>query len=804
MIRALRRYLSSAEAVKSDVEFSTHADAIIRVALQYAVFCLAEWVISKTRDTKYALSQDIDFQVLRRPTDGSLIQSLLKLMVECENLGLKGISKVAWAPLADGLDCRALLGVEPENLEGLLSVHVRRRNDGSGHGLPGGYNRRSEQNLVDTVLDCLEPVIPLARGTDASPIFLFPGADALKLKLLRSFDGEVCLVRSIRASGAGKCVVKAQIHKSLGKRDDVVYETEDILTAAPEFRGQSVDVTTTDVDGWSPLASIPEPLTDTFLGRESQIGELKEWYDYMDSKACLVFGDGGIGKTTLVSEFLNRIVRGVLRVEWKPELIYFYTAKRTRWGLRGLEVINPATSGASDVALSLARGLEGPVGREWYSLDSRGAVARLSTLLASYGLSRDKVLLVVDNAETLAQSDDDVVALAKIMRDLTRYIARVIVTSRRREHIEAQLLEIPTLSEDESEAFLRERAKTLSVKHVQQAGSSTLRSYARKLGQKPLVLEVFMQSLTEPDTSLDRAFARVQQMQNKDLGEFLYADAWQRIGEPLRQLLLLMSRVGEVHDEVLLKLCASECGVSVLEAQRAIDESRGIAGVSRVGGSLQVTFTPEFMRFCSGRVVNINGNEFPDASIIKRVGVRYRHFQSSMNRQIFDKTGKAFRHPLARAAYKAAMDGDESEADKWYELAVGADASNAALHDRYAYFLMSRGKFSRASDQAASAVQLESNVAEFHFTRGMIESRLGLSRDALRSLSSAQRLGKPTHLCALQMAYAYCKSMPPDYDGAQTALAVARVVEVTDPYRLKHLGECDRLAARIRGRRSGS
>lgn len=798
MIKGLRAYLKAVKDVESNTEFSTHADAIIRVALQYAVFALAEWVIQETRASPHRqLTQDIDFQSLRKPTDGTLTQLFIKLVVECENLGLKGMSKIVWAPLNENVPCEQLLDAEPSNLEGLLTAHVRRRNNGAGHGLPGGHIRDAEYSLVTTLLDRIEPVIPLTRAGEASPNFIFPGAAALKLNLLRSFDGSVYLIRQIRSTNTGKCIVKVQVQRSIGEREETTYEAEDVLSAAPELRNQSIDLLETSVQGWQPLASIPEPMTEAFFGRDEEMRELQDWFDYMDSKACLVFGDGGMGKTTLVVEFLSRVIDGTISVAWRPDLIYFYTAKRTRWGLNGLEVINPSVCGASDVALSLARALEGAVGREWYSLQSSEAVARLSTLLGSYGLTRDRSLLVIDNAETLAQSDDDVVALTKTIRELTRYVARVVVTSRRREHVEAQLLEIPTLSEDESELFLRKRGKALDVAHINQAGSSTLKAYARKLGQKPLVLEVFIQSLTEPNTSLERAFSRVQQMQNKDLGEFLYSDAWQRIGAPLRRLLLLMSRVGEVHDEVLLKLCASECGVSVLEAQRAIDESRGIAGISRVGGSLQVTFTPEFMRFCAGRTATLNGKEFPDSAAVDKVGRRYRHFQASMSREVFDKTGMAFRHPLARAAYRAATDGDDSEADAWYELAVGADSSNAALHDRYAYFLMSRGYLERARDRAASAVQLEPQVAEFRFTKGMIESKLGLSRDALQSLSMSQKLGKPVHLCALQMAYAYSKSSPPDYSNARTALMVAREVTPDDPYRFKHLSECDRLAKRI-------
>lgn len=799
MLKALKLYLDEARRVGSDVEFAAHADAIVRAALQYSTFSLAEWVIEKHRGSGNGdLSQEIDFSALRKPADGTLVQILSRLVIECERLGWRGPATTLWAPLEKDRLCEALLESESPNLEGVLLAHVRRRNDGAGHGLPGGFNRSAEEDLLVVVLDRLEPLIPTATPESPTLVLRSHGSGVLPLKLLRSFDGSVQVIRQVRSAKAGRCVVKAQIQRRLGAREEISYETDDVLDASPQFRVQFIDYMPTGIQGWEPLACIPDALTEHFSGREEEIEQLRDWYDYLDSKSCLVFGDGGMGKTTLVVEFLRRVVEGRVSVDWRPDLLFFYTAKRTRWGLNGLEVISPSMAGASDIALSIARALEGTVGREWYVCDSIAAVNRLSTLLAQHGLTRNKVLIVVDNAETLAHNDGDVAALSRAIRELNRRVGRLIVTSRRREHIEAQMLELSPLSDDDAETLLRRRGTALQVRHIQQAGSSTLKGYARRLGCKPLVLDVFVQSLCEPDASLERAFSRVQQMQNQDLGEFLYSDAWQRLGDPLRKLLLLMSRVGEAHDEILLKLCAHECGVSVLEAQKSIDESRGIASVSRIDGSLHVTFTPEFMRFCANRTVSDLGRDFPDSDVIEKVGRRYRHFQSSASRHIQDKTGRAFRHPLARAAYRAATaPGGGDDAEAWYELAVGADSSNAALHDRYAYFLMSRNKLNRAHAQAQSATNLEPDVSEFWFTRGIIESKLGKSTSALRSLSTAQKLGKPFHLCALQMAYAYTKSTPIDWQAVQSALMASSDVPHDDPYRHKHLGEVERLKRRV-------
>jgi len=49
--------------------------------------------------------------------------------------------------------------------------------------------------------------------------------------------------------------------------------------------------------------NIPIRQTNTFVGRESEIQQLKEWMDDEDSRYALVYGDGGYGKTTLVLKF---------------------------------------------------------------------------------------------------------------------------------------------------------------------------------------------------------------------------------------------------------------------------------------------------------------------------------------------------------------------------------------------------------------------------------------------------------------------------------------------------------------------
>lgn len=59
----------------------------------------------------------------------------------------------------------------------------------------------------------------------------------------------------------------------------------------------------------SVFSNVPVRQTSTFEGRSKELNALSEWMNEPEeSKFCLIFGDGGIGKTTLALEFLNRIL----------------------------------------------------------------------------------------------------------------------------------------------------------------------------------------------------------------------------------------------------------------------------------------------------------------------------------------------------------------------------------------------------------------------------------------------------------------------------------------------------------------
>jgi len=440
--------------------------------------------------------------------------------------------------------------------------------------------------------------------------------------------------------------------------------------------------------------------------------------------------------------------------------------------------------------------------KDWFTLDASTAIDKLGTFLREkVGVTRKEHLLILDNTETLATTEEQVRNLRQQIDKLTKRVGRVLLTSRRFEQIQAHSIELPPLPPEEAVQLLRLRAAALRIQAIQVAGDSSLRKYAEQLGCRPLVLEVFLQTLSgEPGIGMQRAFDRVRRMQLQDLGEFLYQDAWNRLSDKTRHLVLLMTRVSNVLDEALVKLCCAEVDTSVMAAFDALRGSRGIAMLPKVAGETQVVFHSDFLLFCSERKVHIGDRQFPtDESVIK-VRRRYEEFVKARSLFVTDRVSNAFRTQFAKMAYQKFQDGEFEECEEYYELAVVDDPENGLLFDRYAMFLRTLERYPEALGKATRATDLASQDGETWFTRGMIEARLGNAGAALVSLERARALGKEPYLVWVQIAHAYLRGEFPDLPKADHALDAADSATPArvDGLLMKHRDEIRRLRRRVR------
>lgn len=804
MHKILDARIKGAEQLKDPAHVRIAVLGIFRIAMQHACVALGEWIVGALREHPSRLSgyTSVDIGSFSQPADGSLVSLLSQLFVAAENVGWRSVGRHYWEQVELPDELRPLTGTSRANLETVLMAFVRSRNDGAeGHGLPGGYSPRTDVAVVRALLRGASSVLPVA-AKDGEKLLLptHGNRPPEELVTLRLSDGNPICYRKLRRTSAGRLQVDAQVQKSLLTRGDLTYEVQNVLldlprAATPEYSIEEPTWT----DSWKPFVHIPDRLasSEVFTGRAKEMSALADWADDPDSRKCMVWGDGGVGKTTLVVEFLHRLLEGSAGVDWRPELITFYTAKKTRWGLQGLEQISAQDIGVADVALDVARMLTSPnLERAWFEKSPREVIQRLATLQADMKVTRDSHLIVLDNTETMARNDADIQALASQINELSRRVGRVILTSRRREQIEALPIQTENWTDVEGAEFLRKRGTALRCTSIQQAGDATLRKYSRLLINKPIAIEVFVQAASASGVSLDSAFQRVQRMQRQDLGQFLYDDAWARLSPELRRVLLLMSRLGDSHDQYLMQLCCQRTDVTVAAASEAIEESRGIASVSRFEGTLQVTFNPEFYNYCVERWELIDGKRTPTEDDVDWVRRRYGEFVASASTQVYDRNVRAFRVPAARAAWKSFTENRFDAALDYYEIAALEDPDNGWLFDRFAYTLMKMKRWDAALEKAAKAVLLLPTDPEVFFTKGMIESRRGAVEDAVRDLDRAVVLGKPKHLSEMQKAYAYVYSTPSNLPEARVCLDQARRAAPKDKFLSRFVDEATRFERR--------
>lgn len=780
--------------------------ALVRIMLQHSCLSLLEYLhYTRNRAKGQSFVSPLQASRLRQPSDGTMVEVLSEYLLAAENEGWDGISNTILRNRVEARPASKIANAKRLTVEQILRRFVSVRNDGvEGHGIPGEYLPIVELDVARLLCESVEKLLPTITEENNSYVLMLPNSLQLPIKLLKPVDGNLICYRNIKRLTNGKCKVIAQVQTGMLDREQVSYETPDILGVPDQVSESSYELLDTYDDEWNPITYLPNRLTEKnqFTGRHKELKQLSEWFDDTDSRACMVYGDGGIGKTTLVLEFIHRVLEGKIKTQWLPELITFYTAKQTRWGIDGLERITGKESvGVVDCTIEIVKRLhQPPLSRDWYTSPPEKLTNKLSGYLRQeWNIARNSHLLIFDNTETMASSSEGVEILSAQIKELSRRVGRVLLTSRRLEPLGADPINIVPFSTDESITFLRRRAEALTCRPILQAGRATLRKQADKLGNKPLLLEVFLQSANAPEMSLDRAYQRVQRMRYEDLGEFLFSDAWKRLSSKMRHLLLLMSKTGEIHDSSLLTLCCHEADVTTIEALESLSASRGIANVMILRGNhIQITLSDDFLDFCNDRTEVIHGQNLPSDYAVQRIKRRHRDFLRSSQRIYLDRVHRAFVHPYARAARHAYDEARYDDCDFYYEAAIVEDSKNGWLRDRFAHYLMTRNHLEQAYEQSQKAIELIPADQDAWFTKGMIEARLGHTRNSLMSLSQSEKNGKPPHSCLLQKAYAYLNESPPDKSRARACLDESEdSIPKFDQYRLKHLSEINRVRSRI-------
>lgn len=736
-------------------------NCLLRSILQTAAFTAAEVISERIGDVADSTLPG-SAQRLLKPSDGDLEQ-FISLAVPL--LAETGVNVEWFSPN----------GSQP-SLRDRVSDWCRYRNDRPGHGVVAADVREEAlswlPNLVEDLKTGLTPVLPTGRLNATSIIRMSQGRSDFEIELptVISHEGMPVVIRDIRERG-GNWILRAQALDPDVSPDLTVEFSESGLTSLVRDstgRYRQIHLQLANGRQWRPTVLLPGRQTESFEGRADQVDELVEWLNDSDSRACNLHGDGGIGKTTLVLEVLNQLLDGRLeQVTWRPEIICFFSAKLTRWGPDGLIWLKGVAPPLDDAVRQLAAAYEEPNSREWQKLEGQGLISRVETLLGDLGVSRNQVLLVLDNTETLARSSDDEKRLGEEIANITKKLARVLITSRRRETMEARPIEVPPLNLDESMRLIVKLAKSYGANPIMQSGDPGRRKLVTALGGHPIKIDAACRFVGRFGYSLERARQTV--LSNPDLGEFLYDDAWTRLESDQRLALVALAHFGDNLPDDLIHFVCSELSV---------DQNRVLNALEETKFAIRFDYAVQFDVRLEASALGFLASAYDRLTVDERAKVN-EAVSSASSRQaallradetdVHDRVGEAFRTSAAKAAWQAASKGQVKDAVFWYEEAIKVEPGNAQLLERFAFYLASKVRdFDRAWLVAEEACRLNPGDPDAYFTSGHIAASKGDVRTADERLRSAQLLGFPSRRCALQQARARLRDLQNDIEARKS------------------------------------
>lgn len=502
--------------------------------------------------------------------------------------------------------------------------------------------------------------------------------------------------------------------------------------------------------------NIPKRQTDNFEGRENEITLLKDWLEDEDSRRCLIYGDGGYGKTTLVLEALNLLLEGALDIKRElPNVICYYTAKKTRWTSEGITYFTSVEPVIEESIRELLKCLFTVLPPEWYKISGRALVDKAANELRNNKFSRDDVLIILDNTETLATTSQQTKELARLIELIGKTLGRVIITSRRQEGIEAKQILIEGLSDSECVNLLKSLAKEHDAESISMAGEANLRKVSNKLMKKPILLEALAVYIGRAKVGIDQALENLYRKSNDELLEFLYEDAWERISHLQKEAFYVMVSLTCPLDKYSVSRACQLVEIQHSEFQASLSETH-FSTITDYGSHYELELADLAHRFfkkkLSEQPENIQDRIQSLATEVDQYSSKRHDIEQAYRK---DRVAEAFRNEYAKAAKVESDKGNTSLAIEMYELAIEEDPLNSALHDRFAWLLLNKAKlFDKAKDMAEKAIKLNPQNCDAVVTLALTYYRLDEMEVADSYIDDSVKLGRPLSFALLRKAIA--------------------------------------------------
>lgn len=477
---------------------------------------------------------------------------------------------------------------------------------------------------------------------------------------------------------------------------------------------------------YSVFHNIPTRQTDLFEGRKNELNALHEWMSDDDSRYCLVFGDGGYGKTTLVLEFLNQLLESQMDLdEPLPELISYHTAKMTKWTEDGLIHFKGLAPAMDECLRELVRCFYPTLTKDWYVVNGSVLIEKAVTVLRENQLNRNNVLLILDNTETLATTPQEVKDLGAFFQLVGKKIGRIIITSRRREFINATPISVEGLSENEGANLLKRLANEYNASAVKKAGEAKLRKVSNQLKQKPILLETLVKYISRSDCGIDAALDNLLKKSSEELLSFLYEDAWHRMNDLQKDVFLLLINLTSPLDQNSISQACQEVGIQHSEFHSGLMETH-FAVLTDYGSRYSLELIELASRFFHQQFSKKNEIE---RNRIRRLAEAVDIYAQERDRiekaYRRDRVAEAFRSEYAKAAKVSADKGNIETAIEMYKLAIQDDPLNSSLYDRFSWLLFNKTQdYELAKTMAEKAIEIDSKNSDALVSLALIHYRL--------------------------------------------------------------------------------
>ncbi|MFT2097864.1 hypothetical protein ACMUMQ_05840 [Marinomonas sp. 2405UD66-6] len=743
-----QNHLDTADKIQNHSEKLTYLTSVLRSLLQTAV--ISSFEITKNLTP----SDEVDLPALTnrfcKPSDGIPLQILDTLAPIIRGFVAKNYLH-GWFEITNNIETP---------LSKQLTQWVEFRNKRPGHGvldskITNEWSTKTE-NLIKDCLTVFADILPaLTSVGGVLPLNKFEG---VQIKAPVYVNNSAIVVLSIIAR-KGTWKLKGQLLSlenanefTITLEEDNVFNTGGIK---PISEYDLADIISNN-KSYSFFHNIPTRQTDTFEGRKVELKQIQEWIDDEDSRYCLVYGDGGYGKTTLVLEMLNLFLESQYDFnEPLPTIISYHTAKMTRWTDEGLVHLTGILPVMDECLRELVRCFEPVLGHEWYSVSGRQLVDKTVGVLRANKLTRDDVLLIIDNTETLATSTQEVKDLGAFFKTVGKLIGRVIITSRRREFIEATPIVIEGLSEIEGVNLMKRLADEFSARPIQQAGEAKLRKVSAQLMHKPILLEALVKYVARGSSGIDAAIDTVFKKSNEDLLEFLYEDAWQRMSQLQRKVFLTLIHLSSPLDQNTISRTCQEIGIQHTEFQGGLEETH-FAVLTDYGRTYTIELVDLSQRFFLQQFGKLDPSEKEKLKAVAASVDSYAAEREQIDKEYkTDRVAEAFRSEYAKAAKVYVDKGDVSNAIDMYELAIEDDPVNSSLHDRFSWLLLNKTTdFEYAKQISEKAVALDRSNCDAIVGLALVHYRLGNVSDGDKYIDKARKAGRSFSFCLLRKAIA--------------------------------------------------